>query len=184
MKQLKIRRDFISQSHTLGNLVWSIFSFLGGNIFFVLGICSYFNFDLFIIFQGTDIQFFPQGVLLFFYGLSGSLLGVYLYSIFFWRIGDGYNEFDKQKQVVRIFRWGFPGKNRKILFSYPTSEIENLTIKIQEGLNSQSTLYLKLKNGIIIPLTRTDASLTIKKFEYYAADLAQFLKVPLKDSTS
>lgn len=184
MKQLKVRRDFIFQSHTLGNFLWAIFSFLGGSIFFILGICSYFNFNLFLIFQGTDIQFFPQGILLFFYGLAGSLLGIYLYSIFLWRIGDGYNEFNRQKEIIRIFRWGFPGKNRKILFSYSISEVENLIIKIQEGLNSQSTLYLKLKNGILIPLTRTDAFLTIKKFEYYAADLAQFLKVPLKDVTS
>ena len=51
----------------------------------------------------------------------------------------------------------------------------------KEGVNPQSILYLKLKNNQKIPLTRLDSLLTLKEFEFFAADLAKFLQVSLKE---
>lgn len=183
IKSSQIRRDFLCASKTVTNGIWASISLVGGSVFSLLGICSYFQTDLFLVFKGTEIQFFPQGVLLVFYGVSAILLSFYLWSIYFWCIGDGYNEFNLTSSTLRIFRWGFPGKNRKICISYPLSEIENLTLSNDQGFNSQSTLYLDLKNKSSIPLTRVDSDLSLKEFEYYAADLAKFLKVGLKEKS-
>eukprot|EP00897_Mesotaenium_endlicherianum_P000999 jgi/Mesen1/108/ME1121843C07580 len=49
-----------------------------------------------------------------FYGIGGCSLSLYLSSMIFWAIGSGYNEFDRREGVISLFRWGFPGKNRRI----------------------------------------------------------------------
>lgn len=180
-KASQIRRDIVSSSKTLSNFLWASFSLIGGSLFFLLGICSYFKTNLLTVFKGTEVQFYPQGLLLLFYGLSAILLSFYLWSIYFWSIGDGYNEFNLVSSNFKIFRWGFPGKNRKICLKCSLSEIETLTLSNDQGFNSQSTLYIELKNKSSIPLTRVDSDLSLKEFEYYAADLAKFLKVGLKE---
>nr|YP_009254418.1 photosystem I assembly protein ycf4 [Verdigellas peltata]CZF96671.1 photosystem I assembly protein ycf4 [Verdigellas peltata] len=180
-KKPLIRRDFIFGSKSFINLFWACSSLIGGNLFFLLGLCSYFKLNF--LFQLNQIQFFPQGLLLLFYGLAGSLLSLYLWSILLLSIGDGYNEFNKISNRIKIFRWGFPGKNRKIKLDYSFSEIENLSLYIRQGFNPQSILYLKLKNKIKIPLTRNDSVFNLEEFEYYAADLARFLQISLKDES-
>ena len=47
-----------------------------------------------------------------FYGTLGLLLGLYIGLIILWDLGEGFNEFNLETGQVRIFRWGFPGKNR------------------------------------------------------------------------
>ena len=180
-KNLLIRRDFIYGSKQLSNFLWASLSLFGGSVFICLGLASYYQTDFLTIFNGTNIQFFPQGILLLFYGFSGSLLSFYLWSIYFLSVGDGYNEFNKEEQLIKIFRWGFPGKNRKIFLKYNILEIDSLNMYFKEGINPQSILYLKLKNSQKIPLTRLDSLLTLKEFEFFAADLAKFLQVSLKE---
>jgi hypothetical protein len=36
-----------------------------------------------------------------------ALFSFYLGLTILWSVGEGFNEFDKQQGIVRIFRWGF-----------------------------------------------------------------------------
>ena len=61
-----------------------------------------------------------------FYGVIAISLSLYISLTFFWDVGSGYDEFDKENQLVRIVRLGFPGKNRKILLVYQFKNIGRL----------------------------------------------------------
>jgi hypothetical protein len=41
-----------------------------------------------------------------FYGVAGSLLATYLWLTINWDVGAGYNEFNKEEGIMRIFRYG------------------------------------------------------------------------------
>ncbi|KAJ1683949.1 hypothetical protein LUZ63_020839 [Rhynchospora breviuscula] len=46
-----------------------------------------------------------------------SIMSSYLWCTIFWNVGSGYDQFDRKKGIVCIFRWGFPGLNRRIFSS-------------------------------------------------------------------
>ena len=94
-----------------------------------------------------------------------------------WGIGGGFNEFNKKLGFVRIFRWGFPGKNRRIDFSYNIQDIEAIRVELQEGINPRRTIYMKIKGGRDIQLTRIGQPLTLEDIETQASELAKFLQV-------
>jgi hypothetical protein len=115
-----------------------------------------------------------------FYGLLGCFLGLYIWLIIFWNLGEGYNEFDLENGSLRIFRWGFPGKNRKIDLKYPISEILGIRLEITEGLNPKRLIYIRLRGNREIPITRAGQPLSIQEIENQAAELAKLLQVPLE----
>ena len=115
-----------------------------------------------------------------FYGILGLLLGIYIWLIILWNLGEGFNEFNLQEGYIRIFRWGFPGKNRRIDLKYPLQEIQSIRVEIQEGINPKRIIYLKLRGNREIPLTRAGQPLSIEEIETQAAELAKFLQVPLE----
>ena len=80
-----------------------------------------------------------------FYGILGLLFSCYLWLYLFWGVGDGFNEFNKKQGYVRIFRWGFPGRNRRIDLSYHIKSIEAISLEIKEGLNPRRILYIRFK---------------------------------------
>ena len=88
---------------------------------------------------GNDINFFPQGLLMCFYGSLGFLLSLYWWFLIFWNVGGGFNEFNKKENFIRIFRWGYPGKNRKIDLYYTLKDVESIRVEIQQGFDSQRT---------------------------------------------
>lgn len=168
-----IKRYSISGSRRLSNFFWSIVLFFGSSGFILTGFLCYFNKSTF----GTNIQFFPQGLTMIFYGLLGFLLSLYLGLIIFLGLGSGFNEFNKRDAYVRIFRWGFPGKNRRIDFYYAWKDILGLRV---ESLNSQYILFLQVRGKKEIPLTNIEDLLTFEEIEKQAASLAKFLQVSLK----
>jgi len=126
------------------------------------------------------LPFFPQGLLMSFYGSLGFLLSIYWSLLIFWNVGGGFNEFNKKDGFVRIFRWGYPGKNRKIDLSYSLKEIEAIRVELKQGIDSQRTIYLRLKGKREIPLTGIGQPLTLKEIEKQASELANFLQVSLE----
>jgi hypothetical protein len=130
------------------------------------------------------VQFFPQGVVICFYGGVRILLGIYLVSSGYWIVGKGFNEYDKKKKRIRIFRWGFPGKNRCFNFSCSFSDVESLCRENQNSIANPS-LYLVLKENRKILLTQLGSIefRSSREIEYFSANLARFLIVPLKDKT-
>ena len=113
--------------------------------FLLSSLSSYFQVNLLPLSNPTELIFIPQGIAMGFYGIAGSLLGLYLWLIVIWDVGGGYNEFNRETGRVRIFRQGFPGKNREIEVSYPLEEIQSIRVDIREGLNPRRVLYLRIK---------------------------------------
>jgi hypothetical protein len=170
----------------ISNYWWSFFIVLGSIGFLSTGITSYFTRAMPLIVDDTSglfnevIPFFPQGLLMSFYGSLGILLSLYWGFLIFWNIGGGFNEFNKKDGFIRIFRWGYPGKNRKIDFSYALKDVEAIKVELKQGLDPQRTIYLKLKGNREIPLTGIGQPLTLKDIEKQASELANFLQVSLE----
>ena len=178
--QRNIIRYPVSGARRLSNYIWGVLLALGGLGFLITGISSYFQSRLIPFIDISTIQFFPQGLVMCFYGILGSLLGLYIWLIILWDLGEGFNEFNLETDQVRIFRWGFPGKNRKIDLQYPLQEIQSIRVEIQEGLNPKRVIYLKLKGNREIPLTRAGQPVSIQEIESQAAEIAKFLQVSLE----
>jgi hypothetical protein len=130
----------------------------------------------------TNLSFFPQGLLMSFYGSLGFLLSFYWCFNIFWDVGGGFNEFNKKEGKIRIFRWGYPGKNRRIDLFYSLKDVESIKVEFKQGFDSQRTIYLKLKGNVSreIPLTAIGEPLTLKEIEKQASELANFLQVSLE----
>lgn len=193
---ISIRRYIIVGERRLSNYWWAIIIFLGSCGFLATGLCSYlgipnwlslFNFASNTLSESkestlmlTTLPFFPQGLLMSFYGSLGFLLSLYWSLLIFWNVGGGFNEFNKKEGFVRIFRWGYPGKNRKIDLSYSLKDIEAIRVELKQGIDSQRTIYLRLKGKREIPLTGIGQPLTLKEIEKQASELANFLQVSLE----
>jgi len=178
---LLIRRYPIIGARRFSNFAWATFLTLGGAYFVLTGISSYLTRDLLPFIHSDPIVFFPQGLVMCFYGGLGFFLSLYSWFTITWQIGGGFNEFNKKNGTFRIFRWGFPGKNRRMDFTHPIQNIEAIGIEISEGLQPQRNLYIRLKDARLIPLTRMDQFITLEDLEKQASDLAIFLQVPLDE---
>lgn len=184
-----IRRYIIIGERRISNYWWAFIILLGSSGFLLSGICSYnagnpsfatgilFNLLPFVDFK--DISFFPQGLLMSFYGTLGFLLSFYWWFLIFWNVGGGFNEFNKKEGFIRIFRWGYPGKNRRIDLSYSLKDVEAIKVELKQGLDPQRTIFLKLKGKREIPITGIGEPLTLKEIEKQASELANFLDVSI-----
>ncbi|MBD2101989.1 photosystem I assembly protein Ycf4 [Leptolyngbya sp. FACHB-261] len=162
------------------NYLWAAVITLGGLGFLLSGLSSYLQINLLPFAEPTKLIFIPQGLVMGLYGVAGLLLATYLWLVVLWDVGGGYNEFDRDKGEVKIFRWGFPGKDRRVELTHPLSDIQSVRVDIREGLNPRRALYLKLRGKGEIPLTRVGQPLALSEIEDQGADLARFLGVPLE----
>ncbi|MDJ0735968.1 MAG: photosystem I assembly protein Ycf4 [Nostocaceae cyanobacterium] len=176
---LKLHQQVLG-SRRFSNYWWATIVSLGATGFLLAGISSYLQVNLLLVTDPTQLVFVPQGLVMGLYGVAGLLLALYLWLIILWDIGGGYNEFDRQSGMVKIFRWGFPGKNRRVELSCRTQDVQSVRIDIKEGLNPRRVLYLKIKGRRDIPLTRAGQPMPLKDLETKAAELAKFLGVPLE----
>ena len=179
MQNRLIRRYNVIGSRRISNYIWAFFIFLGSIGFLATGFSSYFHLNFFFIFNSQNIVFFPQGLIMCFYGFLGLIFSIYLWLTILWSVGGGFNEFNKVEGVVRIFRWGFPGKNRRILLEYNINQIESIKIELKQGLNPRRMIYLQIRGKKEIPLIRIGQPLTLEEIERQAAELAKFLQVSL-----
>ncbi len=176
---LKLHQQVLG-SRRFSNYWWATIVTLGATGFLLAGISSYLGINLLIVTDPTQLVFVPQGLVMGLYGAAGLLLALYLWLVILWDVGGGYNEFDRQSGMVKIFRWGFPGKNRRVEISCRTQDVQSVRLDIKEGLNPRRTLYLRVKNRRDIPLTRAGQPLPLKDLETQAAQLARFLEIPLE----
>ncbi|MGQ4648804.1 photosystem I assembly protein Ycf4 [Lyngbya aestuarii] len=167
-------------SRRFSNYWWAIVVSLGGTGFLLAALSSYLKVDLLPIGDTTGLIFIPQGAAMGFYGVAGVLLALYLWLIILWDVGGGYNEFNKDTAMMKIFRWGFPGKNRQIEFGCPLKDVQSIRVEIKEGLNPRRALYLRIKDRREVPLTRVGEPLSLSELENQGAELARFLQVPLE----
>ncbi|MEO1622175.1 MAG: photosystem I assembly protein Ycf4 [Cyanobacteria bacterium J06632_3] len=179
-EQTVLRREILGARRP-SNYFWAGVTAIGGVGFFLAGVSSFLHTNL-LPFSDLPAQlvFIPQGIAMGFYGTAALLLCTYLCLILTWNVGGGYNEFNKGTDEARIFRLGFPGKNRKIDLRYPLKDILAIRAEIKEGLNPKRALYLKVKGKGDIPLTRVGQPISLADLENQGAALARFLQVPLE----
>lgn len=179
-RENSVIRQAVLGSRRFSNYWWAIIVSAGGTGFLLAGLSSYLKVNLLPFGDPIHLIFIPQGVAMGFYGVAGLLLGLYLWLVILWDVGGGYNEFNKETGLVKIFRWGFPGKNRQVEFGCRTQDVQSIRVEIKEGLNPRRTLYLRVKDRRAVPLTRVGQPLSLSELENQAAELARFLEVPLE----
>lgn len=167
-------------SRRFSNYLFATVVSIGATGFLLAGISSYLKVNLLLVSDPTQLMFFPQGLVMGLYGTVGLLLALYLWLVSLWDLGGGYNEFDRETGTIKIFRWGFPGKNRRIEINCSTQDLQSVFVDLKEGLNPRRALYLRVKGRRNIPLTRVGQPLSLKELEIQGAELARFLGVPLE----
>lgn len=115
-----------------------------------------------------------------FYGIAGLFISSYLWCTIAWNVGSGYDRFDRKEGIVCIFRWGFPGINRRIFLRFLMRDIQSIRMEVKEGLYPRRVLYMEIRGQGAVPLTGTDENLTPREIEQKAAELAYFLHVPIE----
>lgn len=176
----RVLRQKILGARRLSNYWWAIVISLGGTGFLLAGLSSYLKVNLLPLSNPTELIFIPQGIAMGFYGVAGLLLATYLWLIIIWDVGGGYNEFNKETNQVRIFRAGFPGKDRYVDLIYPIEDVQGIRVDIKEGISPRRALYLRVKGKGQIPLTRVGQPLPLSELENQGAELARFIGVPLE----
>nr|YP_011004061.1 photosystem I assembly factor II (synonym: Ycf4) [Crassula deltoidea]WPS93239.1 photosystem I assembly factor II (synonym: Ycf4) [Crassula deltoidea] len=172
--------ELITGSRKTSNFFWACILFLGSVGFLLVGTSSYLGRNLISLFPYQQISFFPQGLVMAFYGSAGLFISSYLWCTISWNVGSGYDRFDRKEGIVCIFRWGFPGKNRRIFLQFLMKDIQSIRIEVKEGISARHVLYMEIRGQGDIPLTRTDENLTPREIEQKAAELAYFLRVPIE----
>nr|YP_010047739.1 photosystem I assembly protein Ycf4 [Pilea thymifolia]QPK42336.1 photosystem I assembly protein Ycf4 [Pilea thymifolia] len=172
--------ELIAGSRKPSNFCWALILFLGALGFLLVGTYSYLGMNFIPVFPSQQILFFPQGIVMSFYGIAGLFISSYLWCTIVWNVGSGYDRFDRKEGIVCIFRWGFPGKNRRILLQLLVKDIQSIRIEVKEGIFSRPILYIEIRGRGSIPLTRIDKNWTLREIEQKAAELAYFLCVPIE----
>ena len=144
----KIRRDIIFRHSRVKDYIYRACLLFSGFSFLIEGIKSrsFFSEYSFI----SEIQFFPQGFRLFFYGILFFLYGFYLFLIRFLSVGSGFNEYDKKKKLITVFRLWYPGRNRRVIKQYSFSKLKSIVLKSKKmgaksGIGCCKTFKIKLK---------------------------------------
>jgi len=172
----------------ISNIFSALIIFLGSLGLLLVAISSYLGMDLFLFSEEiSNFPFIPQGATMAFYGIGGLFISFYLWWIILWDIGGGFDIFDKKNKKVCFIRWGFPGKNRRIILKIPMNEIQSIRIiaGVQERgiltrtLTYESIVYMETIEQGFIPLTRIEDNLTPPEIANKAGKLAFFLGVPL-----
>ncbi|HEY9619805.1 MAG TPA: photosystem I assembly protein Ycf4 [Crinalium sp.] len=173
-------RQPVLGSRRLSNYWWATVILVGASGFLLSAISSYLQVNLLPFADPTELIFIPQGLVMGLYGGAGLLLALYLWLTILWDVGGGYNEFNRETGKIHIFRWGFPGKNRRIEVTHKIEDVQAIRVEIREGLNPRRDLYLRVKGKNDIPLTRVGQPLPLAQLENQGAELARFLGVPLE----
>jgi hypothetical protein len=176
---LLVLRQPVLGSRRLSNYFWATITSIGGVGFLLAGLSSYLNVNLLFFSDPTQLVFIPQGIAMGFYGVAGLLVGGYQWLVIALDLGGGYNEFNRERGEGHVFRWGFPGKNRRIEITFPLEAVQSVRVELREGLNPKRALYLRVKGWRDIPLIRVGQPLTLSQLENQGAELARFLSVPL-----
>ena len=175
-----IKRYNVTGARQINNILISSIISAGGFGFLLVGLSSYFGSNLLPFLSAEGIIFLPQGFVMCLYGSAGILLGLYQLFTILLKIGDGFNEFDLEKNTIRIFRWGFPGKTRRFCLTISLDDVLSIGIRVSEGLNPRRNLYLKLSDQREIPLTQIGEPIPMGQLEKEAAELASFLSCPVE----
>ncbi|MDX1976670.1 MAG: photosystem I assembly protein Ycf4 [Pseudanabaenaceae cyanobacterium bins.68] len=162
------------------NIFFAVIVAIGASGFLLAGLSSYFKVNLLPTANPVMVDFLPQGIALSFYGIAGTLLDAYLWFVIAIDLGGGFNEFNRSTGKIRIFRRGYPGKDRLLDFEYAIADAQAVRVDLRNGLNPKRALYLRLKGKGDIPLTEVGQPMGLAELEDRGAAIAKFLAVPLE----
>nr|YP_009476972.1 photosystem I assembly protein ycf4 [Adenocalymma marginatum]AVM81520.1 photosystem I assembly protein ycf4 [Adenocalymma marginatum] len=177
-KQLWIRLR--AGARKLSNFFWAFTVFSGSLGFLLAGTSSFLGINLISFVPSQEIPFFPQGIVMLFYGIGGLFISCYLLCTISWNVGSGYDRFDRKEGLVCIFRWGFPGKNRRRFLRFCIKDIQSVRIRVKEGPYGHRIRSIDIRGRGVLLLTRTDENLTPREVEEEAVELAYFLRVSIE----
>lgn len=115
----------IAKENKIKSYLFNFIITFGSIGFLIIGINSFFVSKVNFL-KTNDILFFPQGIIMCFYGILGLILSLNQILILYLKIGEGFNEFDKKKKLFKIFRKRFPNKKSDINIIYPLKDILRL----------------------------------------------------------
>jgi Ycf4 len=167
-------------SRRFSNYWWATIVSIGGLGFFLAGLSSYLRVNLIPFSHPVGLVFIPQGAAIGFYGTAALLLGTYLWLVILWDVGAGFNEFDQANGRVKIFRNGFPGKNRQIEVCCRITDVQSVRMVLREGFNPKRAIYLRIKGRGEIPLTRVGQPMSLSDLENQGAAIASYLGVAIE----
>lgn len=174
-------KENIIESKNFYNLFFICVILMGSIGFFIVGLSSYLKYNIIFFLDSKDIIFFPQGITMIFYGISGILVSIYQILLIFFEVGDGFNEFDKSKGTMRIFRKNFPAYGSNIDIIYELKEIEAVRVESKTDIfNTRQKIFVCIRGKNDLPVLQINEPLTLKELEEKATKLACFLKVPLR----
>ena len=88
-----------------------------------VGVSSYIKNNLIPFLNADQIIFFPQGITMCFYGTCALIVSINQIRIMLLKIGEGYNEFNKEKGIMQIYRKGLMGEDSDVNIIYPLADI-------------------------------------------------------------
>ena len=120
----KIYVQKIEEEDKIIKYIFNSIMFLGSLGFSITGISSYMKINILPFLNSNSIIFFPQGITMCFYGILGLIISINQILITYYKIGEGYNEFDKEKGTMRVYRkGGLPWNNSDIDITYALNDI-------------------------------------------------------------
>lgn len=122
-KNQKILREEIYEKNKIIKWIYNIIILLGGCGFLVVGISSYIQYNLVYFLNSDQILFFPQGITMCFYGICAIIISINQIKITLNKVGEGYNEFNKEVGLMKIYRKGTKGKNSDVNITYALTDI-------------------------------------------------------------
>lgn len=170
-------------ARTTINIFYALVLFVGGLGFLLTGLASYIGYNFsFLMTVEWEIVFLPQGLVMSFYGFSALFISFYLWLTIILNVGGGYNEFDFDQGTISIFRWNFPGKNRKIRLRCFVSDIEAVCINNNLRWTMKPMISLRIPGTKNLTLNSSVEPFNGKYLEIEAARLAQRFQVPLENN--
>lgn len=153
---------------------------MGGLGFLLAGLSPFVDTNLLPFTDTRMLTRIPQGVAMIFYGVLALLASAYYWMSLVLNLGAGYNEFDKDKNLLSIYRSGFPGKNRHIKFTHDLDKITGLKVEIKGGLNPSRSLFLKIRGANNVRLSPIGQPPSLMTVEDQAAAVARFLNIGIE----
>lgn len=116
-------REEIIEEYKIYKILLSCLILIGSLGFILIALSCYLNKNILPFLDGSKIVFFPQGITMLCYGILGTILTVNQLIILYFKVGEGYNEFNKGNNIMKIFRKGFPCTNSDIIIQQPLNDI-------------------------------------------------------------
>lgn len=144
-------KQIIENTSKNQDIILSLGIFIFSIGFLIVGLSSYFQYNFN---NSTKILFFPQGITMIFYGTLGFISSTHQFINLYFKVGEGFNEFDKEKGKIKIYRNNFPGTNANI--EYLLKDI--LRIKTIFKIKNKKTLFnyliycINLNNNKIVKI--------------------------------